>query len=178
MTFNVLLINWSEIMDEDLKQNLTATDTWVRGLFMILFLIVYGCAKAVLYLIVFFQFFHTLFTGRPSSPLLDFSENLCAYIYEILLYISFNSNDMPFPFAPWPDEGGGDEGYGDEGERISVAEEKVDEPEEVADEPVEEDQPVNEDVTPDEPKESEEPKKPKKSKKPKKTDNQAEPKDQ
>ena len=131
-------------MDQDLKQNLTATDTWVRGLFMILFLIVYGVAKAVLYLIVFFQFFHTLLTGKPNSPVLEFSENLCAYLYEILLYISFNSNEMPFPFAPWPDEGDDDED-----EHVSIAEVKADEPEEVPDEPVVEEQSEGEDVAPE-----------------------------
>ena len=91
-------------MDEDLKQNLTATDTWVRGLFMVLFLIIYGVAEVVFYLIVIFQFFHTLLTRKPNTPVLDFSENLCAYLYEILLYLSFNSHELPFPFTDWPNE--------------------------------------------------------------------------
>ena len=94
-------------MDEDLKQNLTATDTWVRGFFMVLFVIIYGIAEAVLYLIVIFQFFHTLLTRKPNNSVLDFSENLCAYLYEILLYISFNSHELPFPFADWPNESDG-----------------------------------------------------------------------
>ena len=56
------------------------------------------------YLIVIFQFFHTLLTRKPNTPVLDFSENLCAYLYEILLYLSFNSHELPFPFTDWPNE--------------------------------------------------------------------------
>jgi hypothetical protein len=51
-----------------------------------------------------FQFVHTLFVGKPSNAVLDFSESLSAYIYEILLYVSFSSQDRPFPFGPWPGE--------------------------------------------------------------------------
>ena len=85
-------------MDRHLKQNLTATETWVRGLYMLLFLIVYNVAEAVLLLIVVFQFIHNLVTRKSNGPLLDFSDNLCAYLYEIWLYLSFNSNALPFPF--------------------------------------------------------------------------------
>ena len=91
-------------MDEELKRNLTATYTWMRGPFMLLFLVIYGLAEGIWFLIALFQFIHTLFTGKPSDPLLDFSENLCAYIYEILLYVSYSSDERPFPFSPWPNE--------------------------------------------------------------------------
>lgn len=139
-------------MDENLRKNLTATDTWVRGLFMVLFLIAYGAAKAVLYLIVFFQFFHTLLTGKPNNPLLDFSENLCAYLYEILLYISFNSNDLPFPFATWPNERGG---Y--EAEQVIVTDAEESEPAEGTDD-MDDEQPEKEDVPPEETDEESKPK--------------------
>ena len=127
-------------MRESLRQNLTATDTWVRGLFMLLFMIIYGVAKSVWYLIVLFQFIHTLFKGKPNDPLLDFSENLCAYLYEILLYVSFSSHDLPFPFAPWPSEGVGyvyEEFETAETESADEGEERVEGVEE-ADEPLEE----------------------------------------
>jgi len=94
-------------MDKQLKQNLKAENTWVRGFFMVLFLIIYGISEGIWFLIVLFQFIHTLFTSKPSDPLLDFSENLCAYLYETLLYVSFNSDERPFPFAPWPGEQAG-----------------------------------------------------------------------
>mgnify|MGYP001178544196 FL=1 len=91
-------------MDEEIRKNLTATDTWVRGVFMSLFVIIYTVAIGVWFLIVPFQFGHTLFVGKPSDPLLDFSENLCAYLYEILLYVSFSTEVRPFPLGPWPNE--------------------------------------------------------------------------
>lgn len=91
-------------MDEDLKQNLKAGNTWMRGFFMVLFVVIYGIAEGIWFLIVVFQFVHTLITRKPSDPLLDFSEHLCAYLYETLLYVSFNTDERPFPFAPWPGE--------------------------------------------------------------------------
>lgn len=139
-------------MDEDLRHNLTATDTWVRGLFMLLFMIIYGFAKGIWYLIVLFQFVHTLLTGKPSGPLLDFSENLCAYLYEILLYVSFNSHERPYPFAPWPTERAG---YEDE--QASTAKEEAGEPAEGTSEMGDE-QPEKEAVPPEETDEQDQPK--------------------
>jgi hypothetical protein len=77
-------------MDKETRLNLTASDTWIRGIFMLFFIIVYSLAIGIWYL--------------PSNAVLDFSESLSAYIYEILLYVSFSSQDRPFPFGPWPGE--------------------------------------------------------------------------
>ena len=139
-------------MDEDLRKNLTSAGTWVRGVFMVLFAIVYGVAIGVLFLIIPFQFCHTLFVGKPSDPLLDFSENLCAYLYEILLYVSFNSDERPFPFAPWPNE------------RARYAEEPVSAANEETNDPVEgtdqqgDDEPEEVDLPPAAPTENDKPK--------------------
>jgi len=89
-------------MDKETRLNLTASDTWTRGIFMLFFMIVYSLAIGIWYLIVLFQFVHTLFVGKPRDAVLDFCESLSAYIYEILLYVSFSSQDRPFPFGPWP----------------------------------------------------------------------------
>tara|TARA_Y100000310_G_scaffold93800_1_gene91357 strand:+ start:2507 stop:2941 length:435 start_codon:yes stop_codon:yes gene_type:complete len=129
-------------MDEDLRKNLTRADTWVRGLFMCLFMVVYTFAIGIWFLIVPFQFGHTLIVGKPNDPVLDFSENLCAYLYEILTYVSFGSEARPFPFGPWPNER---TGYvEDQVERsVSVADETVEETSAQADDQVEQ-----EDVSP------------------------------
>lgn len=139
-------------MDEELRKNLTAADTWVRGVFMVLFAIVYGVAIGVLFLVIPFQFCHTLFVGKPSDPLLDFSENLCAYVYEILLYVSFNSDERPFPFAPWPSER---TGYAEE--PVIVANEQTKDPVEGTDQKGD-DEPEVVDLPPQAPSENVEPK--------------------
>ena len=91
-------------MDDELKDNVKSPSTWRRGLFMVLFFVFYGFGEALLFLIVVFQFLHSLIAGDRNEALLEFSENLCAYLYEIMLYVSYNSEERPFPFAPWPSE--------------------------------------------------------------------------
>jgi hypothetical protein len=49
-----------------------------------------------------FQFFYDIFLKNPNKHLLDFSKNLNLYLYEIVRFISFNTDTKPYPFAPWP----------------------------------------------------------------------------
>jgi hypothetical protein len=89
-------------MDNEMKSSLTATDTWVRGLYMLLFAVIYSVTEFVLGLIVVFQFIHVLFSRDTNDRLLDFSSDLSVYIYQILQFLTFNSEAKPFPFAVWP----------------------------------------------------------------------------
>ena len=89
-------------MDEDLKQNLKARKTWLRGLYIIMFAVFYGIAEVVLFAVVIFQFLLTLFTASTNQRLLRLGQSLSTYIYQILLYITFNSEHQPYPFGAWP----------------------------------------------------------------------------
>jgi hypothetical protein len=79
-------------MDEDLKQNLKAHKTWMRGLYIVIFTIFYGIAEIVLFAVVLFQFLLNLFTGKANQRLLKLGQSLSSYIYQICLYITFNSD--------------------------------------------------------------------------------------
>ena len=89
-------------MDNEIKSSLTATDTWMRGLYMLLFTVIYSVTEFVLGLIVVFQFIHVLFSRDTNERLLDFSSDLSVYIYQILQFLTFNSEAKPYPFAVWP----------------------------------------------------------------------------
>ena len=89
-------------MDEDLKESLTATDTWIRGLFMLLFGIFYSVAEFVMIVVVIFQFVIMLVKGQTNERLLEFGDDLSAYIFQILQFQTFNTEEKPWPFAPWP----------------------------------------------------------------------------
>ncbi len=90
-------------MDEDMKRRLTSRDLWLRALYMVFYMIAYGVAELVVTLIVIFQFFVILLTGQANEPVLRLGTNLSRYVYQILQFQTFNSEDKPFPFAPWPD---------------------------------------------------------------------------
>ena len=89
-------------MEPTTKDNLTNRNIWVRGLYMLFFALAYAVAEAIVALVVVFQFIHTAFTGRVNPRLQPFGANLGAYIYDLLQYVTFNSENQPFPFADWP----------------------------------------------------------------------------
>ena len=89
-------------MDQSLKRHLTRRETWLRGLFIILFAVIYGIAEVVLWAVVLFQFLATLFTGERNARLLRFGAELSAFLYQVLLFVTFNRDQRPWPFDAWP----------------------------------------------------------------------------
>lgn len=89
-------------MNEDLKHNLTRIETWQRLLYVILFVIIYSVAEIVLATVTVLQFGFVLITGRRNANLLQFGASLSRFMYDVLRYFTFNSDDAPFPFQPWP----------------------------------------------------------------------------
>ncbi len=89
-------------MDEELKQNIKEPKTWLRGLYMIMFLIFYSVAKVIVFAVIAFQFIFSLLTGKTNDRLTKLGQSLSTYIYQILLFLTFNSNQHPYPFGAWP----------------------------------------------------------------------------
>ena len=49
------------------------------------------------------QFLHVLFTGQSNPRLKDFGLSLARYAYQVLEYLTFNTEVRPFPFdTEWP----------------------------------------------------------------------------
>ncbi len=92
----------AETAKSDLRTNLTNRGTWMRALFMVLFAIFFNIAELLVGVIVVFQFIHLLVTGRSNPRLVELGQSLGQYILEILRYLTFNTEDRPFPFADWP----------------------------------------------------------------------------
>jgi len=90
-------------MYEELKQNIKERKTWLRGLYMLLFLVFYSVAKVIIFAVIAFQFLLTLFTGKTNDRLVKLGLSLSTYIYQILTFLTFNSNEHPYPFGVWPE---------------------------------------------------------------------------
>ena len=90
-------------MNDEIKQKILDTNTWLRGLFMLLFFLIAGVARFVIAVVVLFQFLSVLFTGNTNAQLLTLGQSLSTYIYQITLFLTFNSEQRPFPFSNWPD---------------------------------------------------------------------------
>ena len=91
-------------MKEEMRENLINEGIWMRGVFMVLFLIAYNIVEVLILLVALFQFVAVLFTGRFNETVLRLGNNLCFFALETFQYLTFNSNLRPFPFSPWPDE--------------------------------------------------------------------------
>jgi len=91
-------------MDPEFKERVTAKPTWTRALYIILFVVIYNIAEIVVYAVVILQFLFTLFGGNRNTQLLTLGNNLSKFIYQVFMYITYNSDERPYPFAPWPSE--------------------------------------------------------------------------
>lgn len=87
---------------DDIKQNLKSSDTWSRILYMLLFVILYSLAEVVLTAVIVFQLLLVLFTASKNARLLKLGQSLSTYIYQVLSYLSFNSDYQPYPLGAWP----------------------------------------------------------------------------
>jgi len=87
-----------------IKKNILSRPTWTRGLYMLLFAVIYGLAEIIITVVVVFQFLYVLITGKTIPNLLLFGQGLSTFVYDIMLYLTYNTEEKPFPFGPWTNE--------------------------------------------------------------------------
>jgi hypothetical protein len=87
---------------EEVKENLKSRGTWLRLAYMVLFAVLFWVAESVLIVVAVLQFLWKLFSADTNARLTVFGENLGRYLYQIVRFLTFNSEEMPFPFADWP----------------------------------------------------------------------------
>ena len=92
----------------DVKENVKNVDTWMRGLFIIIFGVIFYVLIGIIWLLVIFQFLTKVITGKLNEQLEKFSTGLTQYTQQILDYVTFQSEVRPFPFSPLPGSSGGD----------------------------------------------------------------------
>lgn len=76
---------------------------WIRGLYMLLFALFYSVAELVLWTVVLVQFGYRVFNDSSHPRLLELGASVARYIYQVLRFLSFNTEVMPFPFSDWPE---------------------------------------------------------------------------
>jgi hypothetical protein len=89
-------------MSNELKAHLKERRTWLRGLYMLLFVVFYTVAEVLITAVVIFQFLLALFTGSSNERLLKLGQSLSTYVYQILQFLTFNTDYHPYPFGAWP----------------------------------------------------------------------------
>jgi hypothetical protein len=85
------------------EENVKSRSTWLRLFFMIVVGFLYGVSRIVVGAVIIVQFFWVLFTGSVNLSLDSFGQSLATYTYQIIRYLTFVSDERPFPFdADWP----------------------------------------------------------------------------
>ncbi|MDD2699777.1 MAG: DUF4389 domain-containing protein [Sideroxydans sp.] len=75
---------------------------WMRGLFMLLMGFALHVSGTVLAVVAVIQFVIVLVNGSPNDRLLAFGRSLGNYLRQIVNYLTFVTETMPFPFSEWP----------------------------------------------------------------------------
>ncbi|OOZ40655.1 hypothetical protein BOW53_06925 [Solemya pervernicosa gill symbiont] len=68
-----------------------------RALYMVLFALFYSVAELVLVAVVMIQFLIVLFGAESNRRLLLFGAELGRYIYQIIRFLTFNSEQHVYP---------------------------------------------------------------------------------
>ncbi|WP_049722003.1 DUF4389 domain-containing protein [Gilvimarinus polysaccharolyticus] len=88
--------------NEKIKSNITSPDHWIRLVFIILFAFILYVASFVVGVLVLVQFLFALITGNDNTKLRQLGDSLTQFIAQTLQFLTYNSDDKPFPFADWP----------------------------------------------------------------------------
>jgi hypothetical protein len=90
-------MNQDPIITSESKRNI-----WVRGLYMLLMALAYQISGTLVLIVAIFQFLATLINDTPNTRLLLFGSNLGRYFQQIVNFLTFASEVVPFPFSDWP----------------------------------------------------------------------------
>ena len=93
----------SSALPNDLQANVKSKSTWLRLFFMLIIGFCYFITRLIFMPLVALKFFWVLFTGETNKQLHSVGQTLASYTYQMMMYLSFNTEEKPFPFdAPLP----------------------------------------------------------------------------
>ena len=75
---------------------------WARGVYMLVFVFIYGIAETVVVGLALIQFVLALVTGGPNPQLAALGRKGGVFIGDIVQFLTFASDRLPFPFDDWP----------------------------------------------------------------------------
>lgn len=76
---------------------------WYRLPYLVLFAIVFEIVQAVVGVVAVVQFVLRVATGHPNGRLRTLGGHLGRYVREVVAFLTFESDAIPYPFGPWPE---------------------------------------------------------------------------
>ena len=78
---------------------------WVRGFFMLLMILLFQVTGTVVFIVMVIQFVLALINDEPNTRLVILGRSLALYLQQIANFLTFTSEEVPFPFKHWPEQG-------------------------------------------------------------------------
>ncbi len=75
---------------------------WLRGLLMLLMALALHVLGTVLFVVAVIQFVLVLLNDEPNTRLAGFGRSLGRYAQQLVGFLSFATEEVPFPFSDWP----------------------------------------------------------------------------
>ena len=85
-----------------MTENPSKRNIWIRGLFMLLMGFAFQVCGTVLCVVTVIQFMLTLLSDAPNTRLVAFGRSMGSYLRQIVNFLTFATEEMPFPFSEWP----------------------------------------------------------------------------
>jgi hypothetical protein len=79
-----------------------STDLALRVLYMALFAVVFWILTWTLAVVTVLQLLLRLINGRPHAEVARFGSGLARYSRELIDFLTFVTETLPYPFSPWP----------------------------------------------------------------------------
>jgi hypothetical protein len=77
-------------------------ETFSRIFYTVLFCLIGWMTLWVFTFVVLIQFGFLLITGQVNKNLKGFNKEIGLFLYDMIKYLSFQTNVKPFPFRDWP----------------------------------------------------------------------------
>jgi hypothetical protein len=89
-------------MNENPVMPTNQRNIWIRGLIMLLMALAYQVSGTVVCIVTAIQFMIVLLNDTPNTRLVSFGRSLGRYLQEIVDFLTFATEKIPFPFNDWP----------------------------------------------------------------------------
>tara|TARA_B100000989_G_scaffold108662_1_gene79672 strand:+ start:441 stop:761 length:321 start_codon:yes stop_codon:yes gene_type:complete len=87
-----------------LTENIKEPSIWVNFFLKVIYLIFLNFIIPFLGFITLLQLLFSLGSKKPNNNLISFSKKISIYIYQIINFITYSSDERPWPFNTFPDK--------------------------------------------------------------------------
>lgn len=75
---------------------------WVRGFLMLLMVFAIHVSGTLIFAVTVIQFVMMLLNDTPNARLVALGRGLGEYLHQIVTFLTFATEEIPFPFSEWP----------------------------------------------------------------------------